>query len=124
MATNAGPLGVWSIRQGCEGNKYCISSGKNPRYGAREAYTQYSYLTRAPWYVGPGDPKNAHLSMIYFGFRYLLPSTSGTLLRVPYPNREEECAGPRITFNFAGRNFARCSTLRQLCTSTECTRIE
>jgi hypothetical protein len=59
---------------------------KNPRYGAMQWYTQYSYLTRAPWYVGPGDPKNAHLSMTYFGFRYVLPSTSGTLLRVPYPN--------------------------------------
>ena len=28
-------------------------------------YTQYSYLTRAPWFVAPGDPKNAHLSMVY-----------------------------------------------------------
>ena len=59
---------------------------KSPRYGALQSYTQYSYLTRAPWYVAPGDPKNAHLSMVYFGFRYVLPSTSGTLLRVPYPN--------------------------------------
>jgi len=59
---------------------------KNRRYGALQAYTQYSYLTRSPWYVGPGDPKSAHLSMLYFGFRYVLPSTSGTLLRVPYPN--------------------------------------
>jgi hypothetical protein len=59
---------------------------KNPRYGALQSYVQYSYLTRAPWYVAPGDPKNAHLSMVYFGFRYVLPSTSGTLLRVPYPN--------------------------------------
>lgn len=59
---------------------------KNPRYGALQYYTQYSYLTRAPWYVAPADPKNAHLSMIYAGIRYVLPSTSGTLLRVPYPN--------------------------------------
>jgi hypothetical protein len=59
---------------------------KNPRYGALQSYVQYSYLTRAPWFVAPGDPKNAHLSMVYFGFRYVLPSTSGTLLRVPYPN--------------------------------------
>jgi hypothetical protein len=59
---------------------------KNPRYGALQSYVQYSYLTRAPWYVATGDPKNAHLSMVYFGFRYVLPSTSGTLLRVPYPN--------------------------------------
>jgi hypothetical protein len=59
---------------------------KNPRYGALQSYVQYSYLTRAPWYVAPGDPKNAHLNMVYAGFRYVLPSTSGTLLRVPYPN--------------------------------------
>ncbi len=56
------------------------------RYGALQTYAQYSYLTRSPWYVAPGDPKNAHLSMLYFGVRYVLPSTSGTLLRVPYPN--------------------------------------
>jgi hypothetical protein len=24
--------------------------------------------------------------MVYVGIRYVLPSTSGTLLRVPYPN--------------------------------------
>ena len=59
---------------------------KNPRYGALQSYVQYSYLTRAPWYVAPENPKDAHLSMVYFGFRYVLPSTSGTLLRVPYPN--------------------------------------
>jgi hypothetical protein len=59
---------------------------KNRKYGALQFYTQYSYLTRAPWYVAPGAPKNAHLSMVYFGFRYVLPTTSGTLLRVPYPN--------------------------------------
>ncbi len=59
---------------------------KHQRYGALQSYIQYSYLTRAPWYVAPDAPKNAHLSMVYFGFRYVLPSTSGTLLRVPYPN--------------------------------------
>jgi hypothetical protein len=40
-------------------------------------YTQYSYLTRAPWFVAPAAPKNAHLSMVYAGFRYVLPSASG-----------------------------------------------
>jgi len=59
---------------------------KDRRYGALQYYIQYSYLTRAPWYVAPGDPKNAHLSMVYAGFRYVLPTTAGTLLRVPYPN--------------------------------------
>jgi hypothetical protein len=59
---------------------------KHPRYGALQTYVQYSYLTRAPWSVAPGDPKNAHFSMVYAGFRYVLPSSAGTLLRVPYPN--------------------------------------
>jgi len=59
---------------------------KHPKYGALQYYTQYSYLTRAPWFVEPGAPKNAHLSMVYAGFRYVFPSTSGTLERVPYPN--------------------------------------
>ena len=59
---------------------------RNPTYGALQTYVQYSYLTRAPWYVAQGDPKNAHLSMVYFGVRYVLPTTSGTLLRVPRPD--------------------------------------
>jgi len=58
----------------------------NPAYGALQTYAQYSYLTRSPWYVAPSEPKNAHLSMVYFGVRYILPTTSGTLLRVPRPN--------------------------------------
>ena len=59
---------------------------RNPRHGALQAYTQYSYLARAPWYVAPGTPKNAHLSMVYGGLRYVLPTTSGTLSEVPRPN--------------------------------------
>lgn len=65
---------------------WLLTFWKSERYGALQYYTQCSYLTRAPWYVAPGDPKNAHLSMVYAGIRYVLPSTSGTLLRVPYPN--------------------------------------
>ena len=57
-----------------------------PGYGAVQSYVQYSYLTRALWFVAPGTPKNAHLSMVYAGFRYVLPSTAGTLLRVPRPD--------------------------------------
>jgi hypothetical protein len=59
---------------------------QNPRHGALQAYTQYSYLTRAPWYVVPGTPRNAHLSMVYVGLRYVLPTTSGTLAKVPRPD--------------------------------------
>lgn len=65
---------------------WLLTYWKSEKYGALQFYTQYSYLTRAPWYVAPGDPRNAHLSMVYAGIRYVLPSTSGTLLRVPYPN--------------------------------------
>jgi hypothetical protein len=65
---------------------WLLTFWKSERHGALQYYTQYSYLTRAPWFVAPGDPKNAHLSMVYAGIRYVLPSTSGTLLRVPYPN--------------------------------------
>lgn len=46
---------------------------KNPRYGALQLITQYSYLTRAPWYVAPNTPKNAHLSQAYADIRYILP---------------------------------------------------
>ena len=59
---------------------------QNPRHGALQAYTQYSYLTRAPWYVVPGTPRNSHLSMVYVGLRYVLPTTSGTLAKVPRPD--------------------------------------
>jgi hypothetical protein len=59
---------------------------KSDKYGALQYYTQYSYVNRTPWFDAPGAPRNAHLSMAYVGFRYVLPSTSGGLLRVPYPN--------------------------------------
>jgi hypothetical protein len=46
---------------------------KNPQYGAVLLVTQASYLTRAPWFVTPGNPKNAHLTMGYVALRYVLP---------------------------------------------------
>jgi len=45
----------------------------SPYYGKLQLITQYSYLTRAPWWVATGSPKNAHLSMIYIDVRYVLP---------------------------------------------------
>jgi len=45
----------------------------SPYYGKLQLIGQYSYLTRAPWWVAPGTPKNAHLSMIYLDVRYVLP---------------------------------------------------
>ncbi len=46
---------------------------KNPRYGALQLITQYSYLTRTPWSVATGAPKNAHTSLGYVDVRYVLP---------------------------------------------------
>jgi len=46
---------------------------KNPQYGAVLLVTQASYLTRAPWFVPTGAPKNAHLGMGYLSVRYVLP---------------------------------------------------
>jgi hypothetical protein len=46
---------------------------KNAHYGALQLITQYSYLTRFPWYVATGQPDDAHLSMVYLDVRYVLP---------------------------------------------------
>jgi len=44
-----------------------------PQYGAVLLVTQYSYLTRSPWFVAAGAPKNAHLFMSFVSLRYVLP---------------------------------------------------
>jgi hypothetical protein len=46
---------------------------KSDQYGSLRLNTQFSYLTRAPWFVVPGTPKNARLGMSYISLRYLLP---------------------------------------------------
>jgi len=46
---------------------------KHPTYGSLQLITQYSYLTRSPWFVAAGAPKNAHASMGYIDLRYVLP---------------------------------------------------
>jgi hypothetical protein len=46
---------------------------RNPQYGAVLLVTQASYLTRSPWFVPAGAPKNAHLGMGYLSLRYVLP---------------------------------------------------
>jgi hypothetical protein len=45
---------------------------KNPTYGALQFISQYSYLTRSPWYIASG-PDNAHLNMVFLDLRYTLP---------------------------------------------------
>jgi hypothetical protein len=53
---------------------------KNAKYGQLSLITQYSYLTRNPWYVpNNGSPSDAHLSMIFVDLRYTLPGSAPTL---------------------------------------------
>jgi hypothetical protein len=52
---------------------------KDAKYGAINIMGQYSYLTRNPWYVALGTPKNAHQNQLYFNLRYTLPGSAPTI---------------------------------------------
>jgi hypothetical protein len=43
------------------------------QHGKLQLVTQWSYLTRSPWFVATGAPKNAHLFMSFVSLRYVLP---------------------------------------------------
>ncbi len=49
---------------------------KDAKWGAVNFMGQYSYLTRDPWYVALGQPKNTHQNQIYFDLRYTLPGSA------------------------------------------------
>jgi hypothetical protein len=50
---------------------------RNPNYGDLRLMTQYSYVSRAPWYVNPAAATpalpTAHNSMVYIDLRYDIP---------------------------------------------------
>jgi hypothetical protein len=46
---------------------------KSTNYGALSLISQYSYLTRNPWYVATGNPKDTHTNMYWLDLRYTLP---------------------------------------------------
>jgi hypothetical protein len=50
---------------------------RNPSYGDLKLITQYSYVSRAPWYTSaPASASilpTAHNSMVYIDLRYDLP---------------------------------------------------
>ena len=52
---------------------YIQTFWRNPQYGAVQLVMQASYLTRSPWFVAVGAPKNAHLAMGYVSLKYILP---------------------------------------------------
>lgn len=60
-----------AIQEGTLGWIYTFWSDKN--YGKLQLITQGSYLTRAPWFVAAGAPKNAHAFMAWADLRYTLP---------------------------------------------------
>jgi hypothetical protein len=45
----------------------------NPNYGSLKIITQGSYLSRTPWFIPTGQPRDAHLFMVYADLRYTLP---------------------------------------------------
>ena len=45
----------------------------NPNYGNLKLITQASYLSRSPWFLTAGAPKDAHLFLVYTALRYTLP---------------------------------------------------
>jgi len=46
---------------------------KNPQYGSVFLVNQLSYISRSPWFVPAGAPKNAHLTQVFVSLRYALP---------------------------------------------------
>ncbi len=45
----------------------------SPNYGKLQVISQFSYVVRNPWYVAPGQPKNAHIFISYLNLRYIIP---------------------------------------------------
>ncbi|MDR3723978.1 MAG: hypothetical protein P4K83_05755 [Terracidiphilus sp.] len=46
---------------------------QNPTFGALQFMTQSSYVLRAPWYIAPGAPRDAHTMMEFVNLRYVIP---------------------------------------------------
>src|SRR5690348_11683129 len=54
---------------------------KDARYGALNLMGQYSYLTRDPWGVAAGSPRQALTNMVFLNLRYTLPGGAPNLER-------------------------------------------
>ncbi len=52
---------------------WTLTLWKHQQYGALQLVNQASYLTRAPWSVAAGQPKNARSTMVWSNIRYILP---------------------------------------------------
>jgi hypothetical protein len=49
---------------------------KDAKYGALAFMAQYSYFTRAPWFVASSAPGNTHMNMVMLNLRYTLPGSA------------------------------------------------
>ena len=66
-----------SVQEGTFG--FAQTFWKDAKYGALTFMGQYSYLTRNPWAIATGQPKDAHLSMVFLNLRYTLPGSAPAL---------------------------------------------
>jgi hypothetical protein len=63
-----------SVQEGTFG--FAETFWKDAKYGALTFMGQYSYLNRNPWFVATGQPKEAHLNMVFLNLRYTLPGSA------------------------------------------------
>jgi hypothetical protein len=52
---------------------------KSPNWGALQFMGQYAYIVRNPWYVAPGQPKNAHNNTLFVNLRYAFPGAAPSI---------------------------------------------
>jgi hypothetical protein len=89
--TNGKPVGYGWVGAGAPSSQNrLISEGtvgfnqtlwKDARYGALNLMGQYSYLTRDPWAVALGAPRQALTNMVFLNLRYTLPGGAPNLER-------------------------------------------
>ncbi len=85
--TNGSPVGYGYTKSANSQNRAIneVSFGfnqtiwKDSKYGALNLMGQYEYLTRNPWYVAVGSPKNAQDNTIYINLRYSLPGSAPSM---------------------------------------------
>jgi hypothetical protein len=79
---SSGTLVGYGFKGSANNNNRAIQEGtfgtqtilwKRSGYGSVQVLTQSSYITRAPWYVAAGAPKDAHVFAGYANLRYVLP---------------------------------------------------
>jgi len=63
-----------SIQEGTIGVNQTL--WRDTKYGGLNLMGQYSYITRNPWSVAPGNPTNANLNIAFVNLRYTLPGTA------------------------------------------------